>query len=184
MYLSSPKTISEAMTQVVTTAGAFELADQVRKEEPMEVGAMAFVTTKPLLPQVSEVAESMAALRHELTAIKQRLDALPAAGAGRGRGRGWTSGRRGQTNGRTLSGTVRRQTTAAWPAIDVDNRATSSATVSSKVNNLLLRWKLQLLPCRRSYPIRKTPEGTRQQALSSASGVQSALSHLDWLWCL
>ena len=102
VYLSSPKTISEAMTQAVTTAGAFELADQVRKEEPMEVGAMAFVTTKPLQPQLSEVAESMVALRHELTAVKQRLDALPAAGAGRGRGRGWTSGRRGQTNGRTL----------------------------------------------------------------------------------
>ena len=99
VYLGSPKTLSAAIEVASTIAGAFELADMERKEEPMEVGAMGFVTTKPVQPQLSEVAESITALGREETAVKQRLDALPATGAGRGRGRGWSSGGRGQPNG-------------------------------------------------------------------------------------
>ena len=68
VYLGSPKILAAAIEMTSTTAGAFQLADVERKGEPMDVGAIGFVTTKPVQPQLSEVAESITALRHELTA--------------------------------------------------------------------------------------------------------------------
>ena len=178
VYLGSPKILAAAIEMTSTTAGAFQLADVERKGEPMDIGAIGFVTTKPVQPQLSEVAESITALRHELTAVKQRLDALPTAEMGQGRG--WPSGCRGQPNGRTPGWDRTCQTTATWPAIGVDH---VQWNCEQQGQQRIAEMEAAIAAPQTSLTIRKTPEGTRQ-ALYSVPGVQSALSHNDWLWCL
>ena len=95
VHLGSPKTLADAITLAITTAGAFELADEDRKEEPMEIGAMG--PARPIVPQLAEVQDSLAALRREMATLRERLDGSTYRGNGRGRGR-FGHGRGGQNN--------------------------------------------------------------------------------------
>ena len=72
VHLGSPKKLADAITLAITTAGTFELADQDRKEEPMEIGAVG--PARPVVPQLAEVHDSLEALRREMTML--RMDAI------------------------------------------------------------------------------------------------------------
>ena len=97
VHLGSPKTLANAITLAITTAGAFELVDEDRKEEPMEIGAMG--PARPIVPQLAKVQDSLEALRREMATLRERLDGSTYRGNGPGRGRGrFGHGRGGQTN--------------------------------------------------------------------------------------
>ena len=55
--LGLPKTLKDAMTLAITAAGAFEMADTERTEEPMEVGALE-MGPPPVAPSCGSAAVS------------------------------------------------------------------------------------------------------------------------------